>query len=56
MVTYVVLVVANIGGVILLDETITPGMLGGISLILVGIGVLNRVDRFFQKSQQFSGD
>ncbi len=41
LVTYVIPIVASIGGVLLLDETITPGMLAGIALILTGVTQLN---------------
>ncbi len=42
MTSYVVPVVAAIGGVLVLDELITPGMLAGMGLIAIGITVLNR--------------
>ena len=41
LVTYIIPIVASIGGVLLLDETITPGMLAGMALILAGITQLN---------------
>lgn len=38
---YVIPVVAAIGGVLVLGETITPGMIAGMVVIIVGIAVLN---------------
>lgn len=42
MTTYIVPIVSTIGGVLLLDETITIGMVFGIALILAGIVVINQ--------------
>ena len=39
---YVIPVAATIGGVLLLDETITPTMFIGMALIIAGIALLNR--------------
>lgn len=39
---YVIPVVATLGGVLLLGETITPGIMGGMVLILSGITLINR--------------
>ena len=41
MVLYVIPIVASTGGVLLLGEQITPGMLAGVSLIVGGIAILN---------------
>ncbi len=41
LVGYIIPIVASIGGVLLLDETITSSMLGSMALILVGITLLN---------------
>ena len=46
MTAYVIPVVASIGGLLVLDEQITKGMLAGMALIIVGIAVIN------QKSQR----
>lgn len=45
MTAYVVPVVATIGGALLLDETITAGMLFGMTLIVLGIALINRSQR-----------
>ena len=42
MTAYVVPVVANIGGILLLDEIFTRGMLFGTALIVLGIYIINR--------------
>ncbi len=42
MTAYVVPIVANIGGILLLDEIFTRGMLFGTALIVVGIFIINR--------------
>lgn len=42
MAAYITPVVASIGGVLLLHEQISPGMLGGMALILLGIAVINQ--------------
>ncbi len=42
MALYVVPLVASVGGVLLLDEKITVGMLVGIGFIVLGIGLINR--------------
>jgi drug/metabolite transporter (DMT)-like permease len=39
---YVIPVIATLGGVLTLNETITPGMVGGMALIMAGIAILNR--------------
>ena len=39
---YVTPVVSGVGGMILLDERITIGMIGGMGLITVGIALINR--------------
>jgi len=51
MTTYIVPIVSTMGGVLLLGETITPGMIVGISLILTGILVINlRTKKRFKES------
>jgi drug/metabolite transporter (DMT)-like permease len=42
MAAYVIPVVATLTGVLLLGEQVTWGMLGGMVLILIGVGLLNR--------------
>ena len=42
MTAYIVPIVANIGGIILLDEIFTRGMVVGSALIIVGIYIINR--------------
>lgn len=42
MVAYVIPVVAVIGGVLLLGEQFTTGMLGGMALIMLGLALINR--------------
>ena len=42
MTAYVIPVVASIGGYLLLDETITLGMVGGMVLIVMGIALINQ--------------
>lgn len=42
MVAYVIPIVASIGGMLLLDEQITLGMLGGMALIMLGLTLINR--------------
>lgn len=42
MVAYVVPIVANIGGILILDEVFTRGMLFGAALIVIGIYIINR--------------
>jgi drug/metabolite transporter (DMT)-like permease len=42
MTAYVIPVVASIGGYLVLDETITSGMVGGMVLIVVGITLINQ--------------
>jgi drug/metabolite transporter (DMT)-like permease len=42
MVAYVIPIVASIGGMLLLDERITLGMLGGMALIMLGLALINR--------------
>jgi drug/metabolite transporter (DMT)-like permease len=42
MVAYVIPVVAGIGGVLLLGEQITIGMIGGVALIMLGLALINR--------------
>ena len=42
MTAYVVPVVANIGGILFLDEIFTRGMLAGTGLIVLGIYIINR--------------
>ncbi len=42
MVAYIIPVVAGIGGVLLLGEQITIGMLGGVALIMLGLALINR--------------
>jgi drug/metabolite transporter (DMT)-like permease len=42
MPAYITPVVTSLGGVLLLHETITPGMLAGMALILIGITVINQ--------------
>jgi drug/metabolite transporter (DMT)-like permease len=43
--SYVIPVVAAVGGLLVLDEEITAGMLAGMGLILAGIAVINRWPR-----------
>ena len=45
MPTYVIPVVASLGGALVLGERITPGMLVGMALIAAGIALINRVGR-----------
>jgi drug/metabolite transporter (DMT)-like permease len=42
LVTYVIPIVASVGGMLLLDERITWGMLAGMVLIMVGLALINR--------------
>jgi len=42
MPAYITPVVTSLGGVVLLHEKITPGMLAGMALIMVGIAVINQ--------------
>ena len=42
MTAYVVPIAANIGGILLLDEIFTRGMLFGTALIILGIYIINR--------------
>ncbi len=42
MSAYIIPIVATIGGVLLLNETITVGMLAGMALILGGVALINR--------------
>ena len=42
MTSYIVPIFAGLGGVLLLDEQITPVMLVGVVLIVSGIMVINR--------------
>jgi drug/metabolite transporter (DMT)-like permease len=45
MAAYIIPIVATIGGVVLLGETITTGMLFGMVLILAGVALINRSPR-----------
>ena len=45
MTSYVIPVFAAIGGLLFLDEAITPGMIGGVLLIVLGIAIINRKPR-----------
>ncbi len=45
MAAYIIPIVAAIGGVLLLGETITTGMLSGMALILAGVALINRSPR-----------
>lgn len=45
MSSYVVTIVGSLGGVLLLGETFTPGMFGGMILIVSGIAVINHRKR-----------
>lgn len=42
MTTYVIPIIATLGGVLILNETITAGMLVGMSLIVAGVWLVNR--------------
>ncbi len=42
MTNYVVPVVAAVGGILILDEQVTLGMLGGMAVIAVGVYIINR--------------
>jgi drug/metabolite transporter (DMT)-like permease len=42
---YIIPIVASIGGVLLLDETITQGMLLGMGLIVAGVAIINQRPR-----------
>jgi drug/metabolite transporter (DMT)-like permease len=42
MPTFVIPLVATLGGALLLGEHVTPGMLAGIVLILAGIALVNQ--------------
>lgn len=41
MTTYIIPIVATLGGVLILDEKLTPGMLAGMGLIIGGIAIVN---------------
>jgi drug/metabolite transporter (DMT)-like permease len=45
MTAYIIPIVAAIGGVLLLGEMITIGMLSGMALILAGVAIINRGPR-----------
>jgi drug/metabolite transporter (DMT)-like permease len=45
MTAYVIPIVAAVGGTLVLDETITPGMYAGMTLIVIGIAIINRRPR-----------
>lgn len=45
MTAYVIPVVASIGGMLVLDEQITKGMLAGMALIVIGIAIINQKSR-----------
>ncbi|MCB0014130.1 MAG: DMT family transporter, partial [Anaerolineales bacterium] len=49
MTAYVVPVVANIGGILFLDEIFTRGMLAGTGLIVLGIYIINRRQRVVRR-------
>jgi drug/metabolite transporter (DMT)-like permease len=42
MTAFVVPIFASLGGAILLGELLTPGMLTGMSLIIIGVYLVNR--------------
>jgi drug/metabolite transporter (DMT)-like permease len=42
MAAYIMPIVASIGGALLLDESITPGMLAAMAVILAGVAIINR--------------
>lgn len=42
MTSYFIPIVAAVGGALVLDEQITPGMISGMVLILIGITIINR--------------
>lgn len=42
---YVIPVVASIGGALLLDETVSPGMLVGMAFIIAGVALINQGSR-----------
>jgi drug/metabolite transporter (DMT)-like permease len=42
MAAYVIPVIASLTGVLLLDEIITPGMLAGMGMIIIGVWLINR--------------
>jgi probable blue pigment (indigoidine) exporter len=42
MTLYVIPIIAALGGVLALRETITPGMIGGMALIMAGVAILDR--------------
>lgn len=46
MATYIIPIFASLGGVILLGEQITPGMLAGMALILSGVWLINQNTSF----------
>ena len=39
---YIIPLVATVGGVLLLDETITPGMILGMAFIVGGVAIINQ--------------
>ncbi len=45
MTAYVIPVVASIGGMLVLNEEITKGMLAGMALIVIGIAIINQKSR-----------
>jgi len=45
MTAYVIPVVASIGGMLVLDEEITMGMMAGMTLIVIGIAIINQKTR-----------
>jgi drug/metabolite transporter (DMT)-like permease len=45
MAAYIIPIVASVGGLLLLDETITLGMISGMGLILAGVAIINRSPR-----------
>ncbi len=49
MTAYIIPVVAVIAGALILGETITPGMLSGMALILLGVAIINRRGRVVQE-------
>jgi drug/metabolite transporter (DMT)-like permease len=57
MTAYIIPIVAATGGALILDETITTGMLGGMALIVAGIAIINSRGRPRRPTQvHVSGD
>ena len=51
LIDYIAPIVASLGGVLLLGEQITPGVLAGVALIFVGLSLVNRRGRPAQTAE-----